>query len=105
MITVKVGHKKITCGKGSLLRDVLLKAQVKLYNGPSAIINCRGHGTCGTCAVEITGTVAKPKGIEKIRLALPPHSTDSGLRLACQVKVNHDLIVKKHPGICGQKIK
>jgi len=39
---------------------------------------------------------------ERWRLGFPPHDADSGLRLACQTRVEGDLTVTKFPGFWGQ---
>jgi ferredoxin len=53
MPTVTVQGKTVICDYGANLRKVLLKHKIDLYNGTSRIINCRGIGTCGTCAVAV----------------------------------------------------
>jgi ferredoxin len=63
------------------------------HNGRAALINCRGLGTCGTCAVEVQGEV-EPRGWtpqERLRLNFPPHAPprNARLRLACQVGGGH----------------
>jgi len=73
-----------------------------LYNGNAKIINCRGIGSCGTCAVEIEGEVSPPNWKDKTRLSLPPHSLEKNRRLACQTKVLGDIKVKKYDGFWGQ---
>lgn len=97
--------------KGELLRSAMLKRGVSPHNGRSRLINCRGLGTCGTCAVEIS--CSSNEGIgprerttkEKLRLSFPPHGSEKqspNLRLACQVQVYDDVIVKKRTGFWGQ---
>ncbi len=39
--------------RGATLRTAMLEAGVTLHNGRATLINCRGLGTCGTCAVEV----------------------------------------------------
>jgi ferredoxin len=82
---------------------VLIRARLPLYNSAARALNCRGRGSCGTCAVRIEGEVSQPDDTEKRRLAFPPHELESGLRLACQVTVLGDLVVTKHAGLWGQK--
>lgn len=103
MPTVTVDGERIECESGARLRRVLLNAGVSPHNGPTAL-SCHGLGTCGTCAVEIDGAVAEPSARERARLDFPPHSTERGLRLACQVRVTDDLRVTKHDGFWGQHI-
>jgi ferredoxin len=102
MPTVTAQGKSIPCDVGANLRQVLQAAQVDLYNGNARVINCHGIGTCGTCAVTITGNVSEPNWQERSRLSLPPHRADSGLRLACQVKVLGDITVEKGDRFWGQ---
>ncbi len=58
MPKINVHNKTITCEVGANLRQVLLSHQVPVHNGNANIINCRGLGTCGTCAVDIEGKVS-----------------------------------------------
>lgn len=102
MPTVTAQGQSIPCEVGANLRRVLQAAQVDLYNGNARVINCRGIGSCGTCAVTITGDVSEPNWKERSRLSLPPHRADSGLRLACQVKVLGDITVEKRDRFWGQ---
>jgi ferredoxin len=88
---------------GANLRVVLLRARLPIYNGPARALNCRGFGTCGTCAVSVEGPVSEPTAIERWRLDLPPHRAAAGLRLACQCTVLGDLVVTKHAGLFGQR--
>lgn len=94
--------KVIECDTGENLRQVLLKNGIDLYNGNSTVINCHGLGTCGTCAVEVKGVVSEKSWRENARLSVPPHSSDSSRRLACQVRVLGDLEVTKFDGFWGQ---
>ncbi len=104
MPVVRYRGREIECERGAVLRDVLREAGVAPHNGRSGALNCRGHGTCGTCAVRIEpdDAVPSPSARERARLAAPPHDPDAGLRLACRVTVTDDLAVTKYPGFWGQ---
>jgi ferredoxin len=102
MPTVKAQGKNISCDVGANLRRVLLNHGVDLYNGNAKIFNCRGAGTCGTCAVKVEGDVSEPAWREKLRLSLPPHSGKNS-RLACQARVLGDVKVIKNDGFSGEK--
>lgn len=91
-----------TCAEGANLRAELLRQHMSPYNGAARWVNCRGLGTCGTCAVEVGGTVSPMTAVERWRLGFPPHRAGSGLRLACQCRVLGDVVVRKHPGFWGQ---
>jgi ferredoxin len=93
----------IECKAGDNLRKVLLKNGLSPYNGIARFINCRGMGTCGTCAVKIDGKVSKKSKIERWRLSFPPHKPADGLRLACQCTVEGNLTIQKGKGIWGHR--
>jgi ferredoxin len=95
------GHS-VECPPGANLRTVLLRARLPLYNQAARAVNCRGFGTCGTCAVRVEGEVSEPTAVERLRLRMPPHSLEAGLRLACQTNVLGDLKVTKYQGLFGQ---
>ncbi|MXV62594.1 2Fe-2S iron-sulfur cluster binding domain-containing protein [Natronorubrum sp. JWXQ-INN-674] len=102
MPTVTVHGRDLECERGAVLRDVLLEADESPHNGRADALNCRGLGTCGTCAVAVSGEVGELGPRERLRLSVPPHNVDSGLRLACQLRVEDDLVVEKYPGFWGQ---
>ncbi len=92
----------IECATGASLRRALLQAGVTLHNGQSTLVNCRGLGTCGTCAVAIEGAAFAPNWKEHARLSLPPHSLTHSRRLACQTHMLGDVQVVKYEGFWGQ---
>ena len=102
MPKVQAQGKTIECDERANLRQVLLENGIDLHNGGSSVINCRGIGSCGTCAVKIEGEVSAANWLENARLKLPPHSPISNLRLACQTQVLGDLKVTKFDGFWGQ---
>ncbi|WP_414621061.1 2Fe-2S iron-sulfur cluster-binding protein [Calothrix sp. CCY 0018] len=102
MPTVTAQGKTFECESGSNLRQVLLDNNIDVYNGNAKTINCRGLGTCGTCAVGVEGEVSEASWKEKARLGLPPHSGNSLRRLSCQTKVLGDVRVTKYDGFWGQ---
>jgi ferredoxin len=105
MPTVEFNGQSIECDEGERLRDVLLRSGETPHNGNARWLNCKGFGTCGTCAVEIVdGDVPDKNARESWRLDFPPHDSESGLRLACQVLVTSDMKVRKYPGFWGQDV-
>jgi ferredoxin len=102
MPTVEFRGRTIDCSEGEILRDVLLAAEESPHNGRAHTVNCRGHSSCGTCAVKIDGPISEPTMGERTRLSAPPHGGDDDLRLACQARVLGDLTVRKYPGFWGQ---
>ena len=108
-ITFQTAKGDFTCTSfhNETLRTALLRNQVvSPHNGRANLINCRGLGTCGTCAVQIQQGDCSPRNaIERSRLSLPPgHGRDNSerLRLACQTNVRGDLVVSKYTGFWGQ---
>jgi len=129
-ITADAGTVEFAAVDGETLRSAALRAGVvSPHNGRANLINCRGLGTCGTCAVRISSSstnnnndadadapesaeIIEPalrNTVERVRLSVPPghgpHSFESSdLRLACQVRVRGDLTVTKYKGFWGQRI-
>ncbi|MES3160505.1 MAG: 2Fe-2S iron-sulfur cluster-binding protein [Halorubrum sp.] len=104
MPTVYYDGEEIECEEGAVLRDVLRDAGLSVYNGKSEQFNCRGMGSCGTCAVTVDGAVSEPSKKETARLWLPPHHPSHDVRLACQTRVEGDVEVTKGRGLWGQHI-
>ena len=104
MPEINFNGERFECQAGDNLRQVLLKKGLSPYNGAARWLNCKGLGTCGTCALEVSGEVIPKTKIEKWRLNFPPHHEENGLRLACQSQVLGDLEVKKHAGFWGEKV-
>jgi ferredoxin len=102
MVKVVAQGKTFECDRGANLRQVLLKNGIEIYNGGAKVINCRGLGTCGTCALVVAGEVSKANWRDKTRRSLPPHSPTRNLRLACQTQVLGDICVTKFDGFWGQ---
>ena len=121
--------KEIFIKKGEILRTALMKRGISPHNGNSRLINCRGLGTCGTCAVEVQAQVQVQQPTarannsstvksaaaaiipetrstkENLRLNFPPHDSNNQsrhLRLACQIQICDDVHVKKKSGFWGQ---
>ena len=106
MPTVEFAGETIEADVGDNLRRALMDAGLSPYNGAAPYTNCRGKAVCGTCTVEIVdGEVAEPTTRERRRLKMPPLGPDDGLRLSCQVTIEDDLVVEKHPGYWGQKVE
>jgi len=104
MPIIRYQGELLECRQGANLRQVILKYELTVHNGKARYINCRGFGTCGTCAVKITGAVSPPTKKEKWRLDFPPHKIENGLRLACQIKVLGDIEVEKQEGFWGERV-
>lgn len=91
-----------------VLRDQLNTAGITPHNTTSQWLNCKGLGTCGTCAIKIaSGTYSKPTPVEKWRLNIYPfkNGINKGLRLACQTRLLSDGKAEKGSGFWGEIIK
>lgn len=98
---IRFAGTTIECQYGENLRKALIDGGVSPYTPEARFINCRGLGTCGTCAVRVVGPMSEKTKIEAWRLNFPPHQEVDGLRLACQVRVFGDLVVEKGSGLWG----
>ena len=84
---------------GTNLRQAALAQGINIYPPLCRLLNCRGHGLCGTCKVEVSDPNAlepasKTKSEKRHTFDVPEWSK---IRLACQVRVAKDLVVKTHP--------
>jgi len=94
--------KSFEVAQGANLREALLEQDIDLYSNGAQIFNCHGHGLCGTCLVQVEGTVSEPTKLENTRMALPPNSGHKDRRLSCQVEVLGDVRVTKFEGHFGE---
>lgn len=102
MVKIMAEGKSFEVPIAANLRESLLDQDIELYNSGAKILNCHGHGTCGTCLVEVEGNTSEPTQMEKIRMAIPPNSSRPERRLSCQVKVMGDVRVTKFDGFFGE---
>ena len=94
--------RTLTVPSGANLREALLDGDVTLYPMAAlslyfspALLNCRGHGRCGTCRVKVTAgedNLTPRTSAEMKKLRKHPD-----LRLACQVAVRGDCSVLTLP--------
>ncbi len=88
--------RKINVEPGTNLREGAIANKVSLYAHVFKLLNCRGRGLCKSCRVEIvSGNVGERNEVENNNLknAL---KKNPGLRLACQIKVEDNLVVRTH---------
>lgn len=87
-------RRKIKVEPGENLRQAAIKNRFGIYPHVFKILNCRGRGLCTSCAVEIvSGDVAPRNDLENDKLKSRIGSKPN-LRLACQVSVAGNLVVK-----------
>lgn len=98
--------QEIEVPQGAILREEALKSGIQvnflLNTELGRYLNCRGHGTCGSCLVLVKKGMENlnPKGfLERFRLGVIMsaigHENES--RLACQTRVNGDCTVDTNP--------
>jgi ferredoxin len=83
-------------GKGSIQAEDGKKLVLVLEdNGVDMLHRCGGNARCTTCRVEILDGDAGPMlDAEKAILDAKGISTESNIRLSCQIRVHTDLTVK-----------
>ena len=94
-ITVEELDRTLVVPPGANLREALLDAGVEVYPFVWALLNCRGHGICGSCRVKVTGgeeNLSPRTDVESRKLRKRPD-----LRLACQCVVRGDVKVLTLP--------
>jgi ferredoxin len=87
-------NRTIQVESGENLRQAAICNKFSIYDHIHKILNCRGRGLCTACTVQIVAGNVEPRNeIEVVKLTKMP----SDFRMACQVAVNDDLVVKTHP--------
>ena len=86
-------RRTIKVEPGANLRKAAIANKLSVYPHIRKILNCRGRGLCTSCKVEIVSGKVEPRNdIEKEKLGkFAPE-----IRLACQITVNDDLVVRTH---------
>jgi len=81
---------------GANLRETAIAAKLGIYAHIFKLLNCRGRGLCATCRVEIvSGQVPERNEVENKNLA-KALKKNPNLRLACQITVEDNLVVRTH---------
>jgi ferredoxin len=91
-------------GFGSNLFKAALAQSLSLFSGPMKVLHCWGKGYCGACFVEVVhGADALPErtAVERKKLREAPEN----VRLACQVRITGDVVIRKPRGILRPKMK
>lgn len=94
-IKVKIENldKTIEGEVGQDLRTILLENDIDIYLGIWKLINCHGHGTCGSCRIEVTEGeegMSDCSRYQRIRAG-------AGRRLACQTRIYRDATIRTLP--------
>jgi ferredoxin len=86
-------NRTIQVESGSNLREAAINNKISIYPHIRKILNCRGRGLCTSCQVKIVSGKVEPRNeVEQDKLK----NADSEVRLACQITVEDNLVVKSH---------
>lgn len=81
---------------GTNLRDAAIAGKLGIYAHIFKLLNCRGRGMCASCRVEIiSGQVPERNEAENNNLS-GALKKNPNLRLACQISVEDNLVVRTH---------
>ena len=80
----------LKAGYGANLRKAALYNDAEVYKGLNKFLNCRGHGLCGKCVVEIEPM----ENVNPRTFFENVHKLEDNQKLGCRVKVYGDITVK-----------
>ncbi|BBA80137.1 ferredoxin [cyanobacterium endosymbiont of Rhopalodia gibberula] len=89
-------NKDVVAAQGVNLRERALQNQIDLYTLKGKLINCGGHGQCGTCIVEIIEGIENLSPRTDFEQRILKKKPDN-YRLSCQTLVNELVKVKTKP--------
>lgn len=95
-IVFEMQKRKIQVEPGVNLREAAIANRVSIYPHIFKLLNCRGRGLCSSCRVEIvSGKVSPRNEVEEnnLKRAL---KKNPNVRLACQIQVEDNLVVRSH---------
>jgi ferredoxin len=102
-VTFVKEKQEIEVPAGANLRAEAIKAGIQVYPGINRVLNCRGNGLCGTCAVLVKKgdeNLAPKSAREKLKLATMVFATighENDMRLSCMTTVNGDCTIETQP--------
>lgn len=88
--------RTIQAEEGESIREAAIRNKLSVYPHIFKILNCRGRGLCHSCAVEVVSGKIEPRNEVEVEQLAGRLKKNPNLRLACQVKVSDNLIVKTH---------
>lgn len=95
-ITFEKQNRKIRVEAGANLREAAIANKVGIYSGLHKILNCRGRGMCSSCRVEVVSGQVPPRNETENNNLKRPLKKNPNLRLACQITVEDNLVVRSH---------
>lgn len=88
--------RTIKAEDGETVREAAIRNKLSVYAHIFKILNCRGRGLCKSCVMEVVSGETGPRNeIENQQLA-GKLKKNPNLRLACQVKVSDNLVIRTH---------
>jgi ferredoxin len=105
-VTFANEKKEIEVPAGANLREEARKNGIEVYKGMHRVLNCMGHGLCGSCKVLVKKGMENlsSKGwLERFTLATAPTTAmaivghEDEMRLSCQCQVNGDCTIETRP--------
>jgi ferredoxin len=95
-ITFEKQKRNLKVEPGTNLRKAAIAAKLGIYAHIFKLLNCRGRGLCASCRVEIvSGQVPERNEVENKNLS-GALKKNPNLRLACQISVEDNLVVRTH---------
>jgi ferredoxin len=92
-IHFEVQNRTIQVESGTNLREAAINNKISIYPNIRKLLNCRGRGLCTSCKVKIVSGKVEPRNeVEQDKLK----NADPEVRLACQITVADNLVVKSH---------
>ena len=88
--------RTIKAKEGETIRETAIRNKLSVYPHIFKILNCRGRGRCHSCAVEVVSGNTEPRNEVEGQQLAGKLTKNPKLRLACQVKVSDNLVVKTH---------
>ena len=88
--------RTIKAEKGETVREAAIRNKLSVYSHIFKILNCRGRGLCHSCVVEVVSGNTEPKNEIEVQQLAGKLKKNPNLRLACQVKVSDNMIIKTH---------
>ena len=89
-------NRTIKTDKDETVRDVAIRNKLSIYAHVFKILNCRGRGLCRSCVIEVVSGNTSPRNETESQQLAHKLEKNPNLRLACQVKVIDNLVIKTH---------
>ena len=87
-------NRTIEAEEGENLREASIRNKFSIYPHITKILNCRGRGLCTACTVQVlSGKIGPKNEVETEKLNKKPEN----FRMACQVTVTDNLVVRTNP--------